>query len=307
MQSQIELHLAALTSEQVKWDALAGYSSLPLQTGIAQKIMLAEGQLLVQSVSLYLAHIELFEYCFTEKTYIDFSVFEPAFFMHADLNRNCCYLCYRPPGRYRKTVPAGSNQVMLITFRADWLIYKSSKLKELKPLTASFFDARCRELSLAPLGIAHSLFKSLKKMDATINDPNTDGDHIFTAQCIHSYYNKLRNGDTSMQHHSAKITDITVFIKENFRSEAAENLPALALRFMVSERNLARLAKMAFGIPLHEQVIKLRMEYAQELLLTTDKPVKEVALLSGYKEPYYFSKAFKKYYGKCPKAVVALQ
>ncbi|MNL41613.1 HTH-type transcriptional regulator CdhR [compost metagenome] len=72
---------------------------------------------------------------------------------------------------------------------------------------------------------------------------------------------------------------------------------------MVSERTMARLAELAFGMPLHKQVIKLRMDYALDLLINTDKPVFEIAALCGYKEPYYFSKAFKKQFGDCPKSV----
>ena len=46
---------------------------------------------------------------------------------------------------------------------------------------------------------------------------------------------------------------------------------------------------------------RLRIEKAKELLLTEDLSVSEVAALVGYKDPLYFSKAFKKATGSSPK------
>ncbi|MNL13543.1 Urease operon transcriptional activator [compost metagenome] len=73
---------------------------------------------------------------------------------------------------------------------------------------------------------------------------------------------------------------------------------------MVSERNLARLAKIAFGTPLHEKVIDIRMCSSLEQLVTTNHPIYEIARRTGYKEGHYFSKAFRKHYGVAPKYIL---
>jgi transcriptional regulator GlxA family with amidase domain len=49
------------------------------------------------------------------------------------------------------------------------------------------------------------------------------------------------------------------------------------------------------------------MVNAQHLLATTNKPVKEIALMCGYKDPHYFSNAYKKYFGESPKSTVSLR
>lgn len=45
---------------------------------------------------------------------------------------------------------------------------------------------------------------------------------------------------------------------------------------------------------------KLRMNHAATLLISTNKPIREIASASGFDDPLYFSKRFKKYYNKSP-------
>ncbi|WP_316813518.1 helix-turn-helix transcriptional regulator [Pedobacter heparinus] len=308
MQSKIKLHLDAVQPEDVAADKINAHCSTPLRTAVAKKLALKEGYILLQSSSNYFGHIEMFEYAFKQTAFIDFSVIEPSYFMHVDLAQNSCYLCYRPMGKYRKTVPAGKGQIMLITFNPDWFIYKCQKLPELKLFATSFCNPENTSMSLSSVGIAYSLFKAVQKMDVAAGNLNTDDEgYNFINGCINKYFNSIKSRNATSREHHLKGQAIASFINENFTTEMADDAPKLAYRFMVSERNLARLAKNVFGIPLHEQVIKLRMDYARRLLSTSGKPVKEIALLAGYKEPHYFSKAFKKYYGKCPKSVTALQ
>ena len=302
MQSSIKLHLAVEQSAALSFDALCSSTRLLLRSAIVDRYVLNCGHVHVQSLSHYHAHIQLFEYAVKEDTKVDFSITDPAFFMHADLNKNTCYLCYRTAGNYRKALPKGENQIMLITFKADWLVYKCQKLSELKAFTTVVYSQEVGQGSLPAMGIGRSLFTAIKKMNTPGNDLNDEGYH-FISGCINKYYNKLkcRNNNTHYRHH--KAAEVAEFIKQNFASELVENLPKLAARFMVSERTMARLAETAFGMPLHKQVIKLRMDYALDLLINTDKPVFEIAALCGYKEPYYFGKAFKKQFGDCPKSV----
>jgi len=70
----------------------------------------------------------------------------------------------------------------------------------------------------------------------------------------------------------------------------------LARHFGMSVKSLYRLAKNAFGMPMHKYVIALRMQYAIQQLHTTNKPIHEIAFHIGYKDPGYFSQALKKYY-----------
>lgn len=42
------------------------------------------------------------------------------------------------------------------------------------------------------------------------------------------------------------------------------------------------------------------MEKARELLLTTESRVRDIAVLTGYRDANYFVRAFKRYYGMTP-------
>lgn len=260
--------------------------------------------ILSQSLSHYLAHIEIFRYSSTEETSLAFTVKVSGFFMYADLNSDSCHVCYYPAGLYKRKVPAGSNQIMVITFKSEWLIYKCKKLTELAPFTGLLYNLEDRPVNLPCARMAKALFRSLQKLNNVDKDLDMDNDgYIFINGCINKYYQKLKRNTHISHYHQHKATEISTFINEHFTTEDAENLAKLAARFLVSQRSLARLAKIAFGKPLHEHVILLRMRFALDLLLTTDKPIFEIAILSGYKEAYYFSKAFKKQFGVCPKLV----
>lgn len=304
MQSHIKLHLAGDRSVALTPDALPQLSTMPLRMAKAEKIEINEGDIIIQSLSHYLAYIELFEYTFKQEVNIDFSVNKPAFFMYVNLRKNTCYLCYRSIGKYRKMLSAGTHQMMLITFSPEWLNYKSKILPELKSSIEFFKVPQEQNFNLPSFGIAKNLFNLLKNTDSKTNHVNMDTNiYIFLNNCILRYYNKLIGRNTTNQYHQHKATAIANFIQENFTSEKASSAQELADLFMVSERSLARLAKIAFGIPLREQIIKLRIDLALKLLSTTNKPIGEIARLSGYKEPHYFSKAFKKRVDSSPKGI----
>ena len=52
--------------------------------------------------------------------------------------------------------------------------------------------------------------------------------------------------------------------------------------------------KKLFGLGIHEYQLKLRMEKAESLLIETDKDIKRIALLTGYRNNSSFNVAFKK-------------
>ncbi len=58
--------------------------------------------------------------------------------------------------------------------------------------------------------------------------------------------------------------------------------------------------KQLFGISIDDYRILLRMEKAKELLEQTEKSVKEISTLVGYRSMGSFSTMFKKIYSKSP-------
>ena len=68
----------------------------------------------------------------------------------------------------------------------------------------------------------------------------------------------------------------------------------------ISETSLRRIFKKLYNLSPINYQIKLRMLKAKDLLSCKIYSVKEVAFKTGFNDPYYFSKYFKKYTGLTP-------
>lgn len=63
---------------------------------------------------------------------------------------------------------------------------------------------------------------------------------------------------------------------------------------------LCHIFKKYSGYTINEYVHQLRIQSAKHYLISTDLPVYRVAEIIGYRDPYYFSKAFRKITGSSP-------
>ena len=91
------------------------------------------------------------------------------------------------------------------------------------------------------------------------------------------------------------------YLEEHFtNSEISQQ--QLADYFHVSVYTLSKVFNNQIGIGFSEYLNSKRIEYAKELLRTTDIPVKKVAVMVGIPNDNYFSKIFKKYTGSSPVA-----
>lgn len=89
------------------------------------------------------------------------------------------------------------------------------------------------------------------------------------------------------------------YIDKNFSdivavSEVADNC-------CVNIRYMARLFKTYGSLSPHEYIMRLKMNRAGQLLLNSELPVKVVAKLVGFEDPYHFSRNFSKFHGISPK------
>lgn len=81
-----------------------------------------------------------------------------------------------------------------------------------------------------------------------------------------------------------------------FENPAIErSSPQIAKELNLSVGYLNKIYNELFGTSYMKDVFSSRMQYAQTLLLTTDKPVNEIAEMCGYNSSEHFSRYFKKY------------
>jgi two-component system response regulator YesN len=91
------------------------------------------------------------------------------------------------------------------------------------------------------------------------------------------------------------------FIKENINKDVS--LQTVAEAVYISSNYLSALFKENFDEGFKEFVIRIKMDKANELLLTTDLSVKQVAYELGYSDWRHFSRTFKKIKGKNPEEI----
>ncbi len=100
--------------------------------------------------------------------------------------------------------------------------------------------------------------------------------------------------------HSRSLTAAVKYIDENFSDEDI-SLNRVADHVGVSPNHLSSTFSKEIGTTFIEYLTGCRIDRAKELLSTTDLRSSEVAYEVGYKDPHYFSAAFKKACGMTPK------
>ncbi len=98
---------------------------------------------------------------------------------------------------------------------------------------------------------------------------------------------------------SKDVKTCALYIQENFSSPTVK-IADLCRRFHMSESNLYRNFCSCYGMSPKQYLLHLRLNCALELLLREDRNIQGVALACGFDDPKYFSRAFKKHYGKSP-------
>ena len=92
--------------------------------------------------------------------------------------------------------------------------------------------------------------------------------------------------------------ELLAFIHGHFTE--ALSLATLAGRFHLSEKYLSRYFKEHFHISFIQYLNHLRLTHAKKLLETTELPITEIALCSGFSSDSYFIRNFKKACGISP-------
>jgi len=99
--------------------------------------------------------------------------------------------------------------------------------------------------------------------------------------------------------HDRLATEITQYIEGNF-SDADLNLTKIAKHVNMSANYVSTIYKKQTGRGISEQLSKVRIKRAKELLIYSEMKISDISRETGYSSPYYFSLAFKKMTGVSP-------
>lgn len=74
----------------------------------------------------------------------------------------------------------------------------------------------------------------------------------------------------------------------------------LAHKIGTNRNTLAQASKNILGMGIHQWLVEKRMKEAERLCRKTGLPIEDIGYRVGYKNPNYFSDAFKKYFNLPP-------
>jgi AraC family transcriptional regulator len=97
-----------------------------------------------------------------------------------------------------------------------------------------------------------------------------------------------------------QLRKIDRYLKENLAHSL--RLRALAEQVNLSVSHFNRSFKVSRGVTPHLHIVKLRLELAQSLMLTTDDPLCGIALACGLADQAHLTKLFRRHFGETPAA-----
>jgi AraC-like DNA-binding protein len=96
-----------------------------------------------------------------------------------------------------------------------------------------------------------------------------------------------------------KFEEVLEYMDKNYLKNPS--LQEVAKKANMAPNYFHRKFKKAFGISPYAYMLQKRMDKAKKLLAFPSRSIKEVALLCGYDNEFYFSKTFKKYSSMSPR------
>ena len=94
------------------------------------------------------------------------------------------------------------------------------------------------------------------------------------------------------------VEQVKTYIDRNFQKDLS--LDEVSRMVNISPYYFSKLFKQGTGENFIEYLTRVRMEHARRLLEDPDASIKQVCVMSGYGDPNYFSRLFKKYEGVTP-------
>lgn len=160
----------------------------------------------------------------------------------------------------------------------------------------------CHRVGIYPHSRATNNFDSLIPFcqDCLLRTPPKNID--IAAESVLLYVLSRLSTKASIQNDA--IQNIIEFTEKHFR-EPELSISAIADAFGYNSKYLSHLFKTKTNMNYSEYLRSIRFKYAISLFELGISSVKNVALLSGFSDPLYFSNAFKKSIGIAPKEFIS--
>lgn len=203
-----------------------------------------------------------------------------------------------------KTVRVGSKayERILINFSPEYIAKLTKYITDIDLLRC--FKNSSPIITLSPkeqLFIESLLFKMLKEKKEKLEGFDTYSRISLIELLITLSRISPKNKNTYLEFPSSlhkKISEVTAFINEHFMEDITLNL--IAKKFYMNPYYLCRTFKEVTGFNFTQYLNTVRIRASEELLLTTNLSILEVATAVGYTNSTHFGRVFKQTLGTSP-------
>lgn len=110
----------------------------------------------------------------------------------------------------------------------------------------------------------------------------------------------------SIDHNFEGVSDKTKTIIQNAKQIIHENIQEsisvkeISRKIGLNEFDLKRNFKKIYGLPIHQYLIKLKLEQARQMVLNGDLPIGDICNMYGYSNRGHFANLYQRYFGVTP-------
>lgn len=122
---------------------------------------------------------------------------------------------------------------------------------------------------------------------------------FFTNGLLLNILNELSSNKQHKTKNSKMVMDIINYLSDNYTKNIS--VSDMSHKYSYTEDYIIRAFKNEIGLTPYQYITNLRIEYAQKLLLSTNRTIEAIAIETGYNDVSTFYKNFTKYTGVSPR------
>jgi len=290
----------------------------------AELYTIPEGTVLTQFYSNFLIFLELIQFDVTDKLSGMFEVQYPAMFLFFDLNghiqfsdqddqliyeatKGTYYATHNTADKYKFKVPKGSHLMLCITPRLEWFRKGIDDYPKFRDFVNNIERGRGGYSHLHRCIIDEPVIKTLRQLFA-LSTKIARGLHSKVVTLIIRLFDLYHEALDFTAHLKGKTPqekalEIRTYLDARYTDPYIDNLIQLANRFEIPEWTLVRIFSKEVDSTVHAYIDELRMKLGWKLLQESSLTIKEISHKIGYRYPPYFTRAFKKHFGKTPQEI----